>query len=104
MENLRNPHIMNFCQKLIEKKGLKLSPEELEKKVDGMYCDFENMLGRNMTDALPVDKRAEYLAQQKNGEVDFEKIGHIFEENIANPDEILKNTMQEFARLFSNAE
>ena len=66
-----------------------------------MYIDFENLLGKNMVDALPDDMRSEYLAQHKATEVDFEKIGKIFEENISNPDEILKKTMEEFATLFS---
>jgi len=102
MENLRNPYIMKFCEELTRKKGLKLSSEELERKLDDMYCEFELMLGRNMIDALPDDKRSEYLAQQKNGEVDFVKIGQIFENHISNPDEILKNTMVEFAASFSS--
>jgi hypothetical protein len=89
---------------LIREKGPELSTEELARKVDNMYCDFENMLGRNMIDALPVDKRSEYLAQRKDGVVDFEKIGQIFGEHISNPDEILKKTMREFATLFSNSE
>ena len=95
---------MNFCQLLLEKKGVELSGEELARKVNDMYCDFENMLGRNMVDALPDDKRSEYIANQKNDEVDFEKIGQIFEKHISDPDKILKNTMQEFAKLFSDSE
>ena len=102
MENFRNPYIMNFCQMLLKKKDPELSPDEQAQKVDTMYCDFENMLGKNMVDALPEDNRSEYLAQQKSTEVDFEKIGKMFEENISNPDEILKKTMEEFAALFSS--
>jgi len=104
MENLRNPYIMNFCQMLLEKRGEELSGEEQERKINDMYCDFENMLGKNMVDALPADKQSEYIANQKKDEVDFEKIGRIFEEHISDPDKILKNTMQEFAKLFSDSE
>ena len=86
---------------LLKKKDPDLSPDEQGKKVDAMYIDFENLLGKNMVDALPDDMRSECLAQHKATEVDFEKIGKIFEENISNPDEILKKTKEEFATLFS---
>ena len=104
MEDLRNPYIMNFCQELLKKKGLDLPLEDMAQKVDSMYCNFEKLLGKNMVEALPSDKRSEYLSQYKENEVDFEKIGRIFEENISNPDKILKKTMKEFAELFSNSE
>ena len=94
---------MSFCQMLLKKKDPELSPDEQGQKIDAMYCDFENILGKNMVDALPDDKRSEYLAQHKSTEVDFEKIGKIFEEGNPNPDEILKKTMEEFATIFSDS-
>lgn len=104
MEDLRNPFIMKFCEDLINKKGVELPVGELSRKVDDLYCRFERMLGKNMVEALPSDKQSEYLDQYDAEEVDFEKIGRIFEEHISNPDEILKNTMKEFSAFFLNRE
>jgi hypothetical protein len=100
MEDLRNSYIVNFCEVLVKKKGKELSPEELSKKVEDMYILFENMLGENMVAALPAEKQEEYMAQYKKEEVDFEKIGMFFKENISDPDEIMKKTITEFSTEF----
>ena len=100
MGNLRNPYIMNFCKSLIEKKNLQLSSDGLAKMFEDMYRLFENMLGKNMVAALPADVQSQYLAQYEGGKVDFERIGQIFGEHISTPDEILKDTMKQFATIF----
>lgn len=100
MGNLRNPYIMNFCKSLIEKKNLQLSPDGLAKMLEDMYRLFENMLGKNMVAALPADVQSRYLAQHETGKVDFEKIEQIFGEHISKPDEILRDTMKQFATTF----
>lgn len=100
IEDLRNPYIINFCKFLIEKKDIHLSSDGLSKMLEDMYCLFENMLGRNMIAALPADLQSQYLARHESGKVDFEKIGHIFGEHIAEPEEILKDTMNQFATVF----
>ena len=100
MEDLRNPYIMNFCKSLIEKKNLQLSEDGLSKMLEDMYRLFENMLGRNMVAALSTDVQSQYLAQHETGKVDFERIEKIFGEHISKPDEILKDTMKQFAIVF----
>ncbi|MFA4915608.1 MAG: DUF5663 domain-containing protein [Syntrophales bacterium] len=101
MEDLRNPYILNFFNSLIQQKDLKLSSEGLSKMIEDMYRLFENMLGKNMVAALPADAKSEYLAQHEKEGVDFDKIGQIFGEHIPKPDEILKDTMKQFAATFS---
>lgn len=98
---LRNPHILHFCKALVERKGEQHEPEALKKLLDDMYGLYENMLGQNMVKALPENIRQEYLKLCENlDDLNYEKIGEFFDENIPDYREIMKETMQEFTRIF----
>ncbi len=100
-EPARNPYIMNFCKVLVEKKGEGHTPEVLKKLLDDMYRLYEAMLGRNMVNALPEDVRKEYLAMAEDlAHLNYEKIGEVFDKNISNYQEIMKDTMKQFADIF----
>jgi len=97
----RNPYIMNFCKVLVEKKGEQHEPEALKKLLEDMYRLYEAMLGKNMVNALPEDVRKEYLAMAEDlRNLDYEKIGNVFDKNISNYQEIMKDTMKQFADIF----
>ncbi len=97
----RNPFIINFCKVLVEKKGEKHEPEALKKLLDKMYGVYEYMLGQNMVKSLPEEVRKEYLAMADDlSTLDYEKIGEVFDKNIANYEEIMKSTMKQFAETF----
>ena len=98
---VRNPYIVNFCKVLVEKKGEKLEPEIQKKMLDDMYRLFENMLGKNMIKALPEDLRKHYLSLAEDlNSLDYDKIGEVFDESISNYQEIMKDTMKQFAEIF----
>ncbi|MCE5334927.1 MAG: DUF5663 domain-containing protein [Desulfobacteraceae bacterium] len=98
---VRNPYIMNFCKVLVEKKGEQHSPEELKKLLEDMYRLYEAMLGKNMVNALPEQVRKEYLAMADDlRNLDYDKIGAVFDKNISNYQEIMKETMREFSEIF----
>jgi hypothetical protein len=98
---VRNPYIMNFLKALVEKKGEKHQPEDLKKLLADMYCLFESMLGQNMVNALPAGVRSQYLAMAQDlSNLNYEKIGDIFEANVKNYEEIMKDTMKQFADIF----
>jgi hypothetical protein len=97
----RNPYIMNFCKALVEKKGETHEPEALKKLLNDMYRLYENLLGQNMVQALPDNLRKEYLELSKDlNELSYAKIGEIFDKNITNREEIMKQTMREFTEIF----
>ena len=101
MEKPRNPFILNFCEALIKKRGLELSEENKEKELDKMYNLYESMLGRRMVEALPEDKRAQYMAITRNlDQLSFEKIGEIFAEGGPDPQAIMKETLEEFSDIY----
>ena len=63
-----------------------------------MYRLFESMLGQNMVEALPEGVRKQYLTMAEDlPKLNYEKIGAIFDGNINNYEEVMKNTMKEFA-------
>ncbi|MGA7879094.1 MAG: DUF5663 domain-containing protein [Desulfoferrobacter sp.] len=98
---VRNPYIVNFCKVLVEKKGEKLEPEIQKKMLDDMYRLFESMLGKNMIKALPEDLRKHYLSLTEDlNSLDYDKIGEVFDESISNYQEIMKDTMKQFAEIF----
>lgn len=98
---LRNPYIVNFCKVLIEKKGEQLEPEIQKKLADDMYRLFENMLGQNMIKALPDDLRKHYLDLTEDlSSLDYDAIGEVFDESIPHYQEIMKETMKQFAEIF----
>jgi hypothetical protein len=98
----RNPYIENFIKKLIEKKGEKLEPDALETLVESLNRLLENMLGRNMVAALPEEIRSQYVSQYDKGsrDVDMNLMSQTFDRYIANPEEIMKKTLKEFAVLY----
>ena len=100
-EKSRNPFIVNFCEALMKKRGLELEDEAKEKEVDRMYNLYETMLGRRMVEALPEDKRAQYMGIIRDlGQLDFEKIGQIFGEGIPDPEHVMKETLEEFSDIY----
>lgn len=99
--SMKNPYIMNFCRVLVEKKGEKHSPEALKKLLNDMYRLFENLLGQNMVKALPEDKRQEYLKLCEDlNQLSYERIAEIFDKHVPNYQEVMKETMKQFADLF----
>ncbi len=101
MEKPRNPFIVNFCEALIRKRGLELSEENQEKELERMYNLYEAMLGRRMVEALPEDKKAEYMAATRDlAQLSFEKIGEIFAEGVPDPQAIMQETLKEFSDIY----
>jgi hypothetical protein len=98
---IRNPYIMNFCKVLVEKKGEQHQPEDLKKLLGDMYRLFESMLGHNMVASLPADLKKEYLGMAEDlPNLNYEKIGSIFDKNIKNYEQIMKDTMKQFAEIY----
>ncbi len=98
---IRNPHIMNFLKVLVEKKGEQLEPDDLKKLLGAMYKLFESMLGQNMVDALPEDVRKEYLSMTEDlSALNYDKIGAIFDTNVKNYEQVMKETMKQFADIY----
>lgn len=66
-----------------------------------MYCLYEYMLGQNMVNSLPEATRKQYLSLTEDlAGLSYEKIGEIFERNIPDYKEIMKDTMRQFAEIF----
>jgi hypothetical protein len=100
-QTARNPYILNFCRALVEKKAEKHEPEVMKKLLDDMYRLYESMLGHNMVNSLPETLRQEYLSlTQDLSKLDYEKIAEIFDKNIANHQDVMKETMKQFAVIF----
>mgnify|MGYP000989377449 CR=1 FL=1 len=101
LSSVRNPYIMNFCKVLVDKKGEKLEEPELKKLLEKMYKLYENLLGQNMVKALPEELRKEYLNLCNDLEqLSYEKIEEYFDRSVTNYEQIMKNTMREFAELY----
>ena len=101
MEKPRNPFVVNFCEALIKKKGLELAEDTKEKELDKMYSLYESMLGRRMVESLPEEKKAQYMAVSRDLEqMSFEKIEEIFGDNLPDPHEIMKVTLEEFSDIY----
>lgn len=98
----RNPYIESFCRALIEKHEEKLPDEAKDKLAEDLYRLFENMLGRNMVNALPEEVKNEFVSKYDKGSrnIDFEHIREIFERFEIDQQEIMKKTMKEFAALY----
>jgi hypothetical protein len=97
----RNPYIMNFCKVLVEKKGEELEPDTMKKLLGDMYRLFESMLGQNMVNALPEDVRKKYLQMADDlANLDYQKIGDIFDVNVPNYEALMKDTMKQFAEIY----
>lgn len=100
-EPVRNPFILNFCRVLVEKKGENHEPEALEKLLNKMYSLYEYMLGQNMVKSLPEVVRQQYLSLTEDlASLSYEKIGEVFEPNIPNYQQVMKETMKEFTDIF----
>jgi hypothetical protein len=100
-EKPRNPFVVNFCEALIKKRGLELSDEKKEQELERMYNLYESMLGRRMVEALPDEKRAQYMGIIKNlDQLSFEKIGEIFADGVPDPQVIMKETLEEFSDIY----
>ncbi|MFZ2445998.1 MAG: DUF5663 domain-containing protein [Syntrophobacteraceae bacterium] len=97
----KNPYIMNFCKVLVEKKGGEPEPEVLKKLLGDMYRLFECMLGQNMIEALPEDLKKEYLGLSEDlQKLSYEKIGNIFDAGVPQYQQVMKETMKQFADIF----
>ncbi len=92
---------MNFCKVLVEKKGEELEPDTLKKLLGDMYRLFESMLGQNMVNALPEDQRKKYLEMADDlANLDYQKIGAIFDAHVPNYETVMKETMKQFAEIY----
>ena len=92
---IRNPYIMNFLEALVEKKGEQLQTDALKELLDDMYRLFESLLGQNMVNALPEDVRKQYLAMADDlPNLSYKKIGAVFDTNVKNYEQIMKDTMK----------
>lgn len=98
---VRNPYIMNFCKVLVEKKGEQLEPEIMKKLLNDMYRLFENLLGKNMIEALPEESRKSYLELCEDlTNLSYDKIAETFDQSIPHYQTIMKETMKQFAEIF----
>ena len=98
---IRNPYIMNFLKVLVEKKGEQHQTEDLKKLLGDMYRLFEAMLGQNMVNALPEEVRKQYLAMAEDlPNLNYKKIGAVFDENVKHYERIMKDTMKQFAEIY----
>jgi fibronectin type 3 domain-containing protein len=101
MEKPRNPFILKFCEALIKKRGVELSEEQEEKELDRMYNLYETMLGRRMVEALPDEKKAQYLQIIRDlDQLSFEKIGEIFADGVPDAEAVMKETLEEFSDIY----
>lgn len=99
---LRNPFIENFCRALVVRfEGEEVSGEVVEKSTDKVYELFQYILGRRMVEALPEEKREAYLElTQDLGDLTYERISEIFDEEDLDIEGIMKETMMEVTRLY----
>ena len=98
---IRNPYIMNFLKAVVEKKGEQHQGDDLEELLDDMYRVFEYMLGQNMVNALPEEVRKQYLAMAEDlPNLNYKKIGAVFDENVKHYERIMKDTMKQFAEIY----
>jgi len=66
-----------------------------------MYRLFECLLGQNMVNALPEDVRKQYLAMADDlPNLDYKKIGVVFDTNVKNYEQVMKDTMKQFAEIY----
>ena len=98
----RNPYIEGLCRALIEKNEGKLDSDAKEKLVDDLYHLYENMLGKNIVAALPEEKRSQFISEYEKGNrpIDSDQIAELFGDDIEDPREIMKKTMNELATLY----
>jgi hypothetical protein len=100
-DKARNPVIVNFCEVLMKKKGLELNGDNKEKELDKMYGLYETLLGRRMVEALPGEKKAQYMGILKDlGQLDFQKIEEIFGDGISDPQAVMKEALEEFSDIY----
>jgi predicted alternative tryptophan synthase beta-subunit len=98
---IRNPYIMNFLKALVEKKGEQHQADDLKKLLGDMYRLFESLLGQNMVNALPEDVRKQYLEMAEDlPNLNYKNIGAVFNTNIKNYEQIMKDTMKQFAEIY----
>jgi hypothetical protein len=98
---VRNPFILNFCRVLVGKKGESHEPAALEKLLKDMYGLYEYMLGQNMVNTLPEELRRQYLGFTEDlASLSYEKIGEIFDRNVPDYKQVMKDTMRRFAEIF----
>ena len=85
----------------MRKKGLELNDENEEQELERMYNLYETMLGRRMVEALPEEKKSQYMAIVRDlGQMDFDKIEEIFGDGIPDPEAIMKETLEEFTDIY----
>ncbi len=98
----RNPYIETFIRTLIDKKEEKLEPDALERLVEDLNRLLENMIGRNMVDALPEEVRSQFISHYDKGcqDVDVDQMSQVFDRFITDPKTIMKKTLKEFAGLY----
>ena len=87
----------------MKKRESSIQPEDLKKLLGDMYRLFESLLGQNMVNALPEDVRKEYLGMADDlASLNYEKVGAIFDKNVQNYQQVMKDTMKQFAEIYLN--
>jgi hypothetical protein len=100
---IRNPYIMNFLKALVEKKGEQHETDALKKLLGDMYRLFESLLGQNMVNALPEDVKKQYLEMADDlPNLSYKNIGAVFDTNVKNYEQVMKETMKQFAEIYIN--
>jgi hypothetical protein len=62
---------------------------------------YESLLGQNMVNALPEEVRTQYLAMAEYlPNLSYKKIGAVFDSSVKNYDQIMKDTMKQFAEIY----
>ena len=80
---------------------MELDEDKREIELERMYNLYETMLGRKMVEALPDGKKTRYMSIIKDlDQLSFEKIGEIFADGIADPELIMKETLEEFSDIY----
>ena len=92
---------------VVERKSLwvwrnpEIRDETKEKELDRMYNLYETILGRRMVEALPDEKKAQYIGIVRDlDQLSFEKIGEIFSDGVPDPQAIMKETLEEFSDIY----
>jgi hypothetical protein len=109
----QNPFIKEICEQLVSRKlgPEEMNPQKVEQLSATLYTRFESMLGRNIVEFLPKEKRDEikqgiaHLDLRKEGD-SLERIASVMSSAALSAEEfqeLLKYTLQELTDEFMNS-
>ncbi len=109
----QNPFIKKICEQLVSRKlgPEEINPQKVEQLSAALYTRFESMLGRNIVEFLPKEKRDEikqgiaHLDLRKEGD-SLERIASVMSSAALSAEEfqkLLKYTLQELTDEFMNS-